>query len=476
MYIYSGQQIKDVDAHAEQNGMSLFTLMENAGNGLYHQISKAITRTEKIVILAGKGNNGGDGIVLARYLKNNRYHVSLMFPLGLPKTKTAEEHLAYYEACGYDFNPFTENIRADVIIDGLLGVGSQLPLREDVLEITNWINRQQAKVIAIDVPTGVACDTGDVDDNAVKANYTYVLHGYKPSAFLYPSSHYYGQTTVIDIGILQSSRWKVWSEEEVRNTLPKRTGNTHKGTFGTGLLVAGSDEMPGSAALAAIGAIRFGIGKLSVATTRHASIFIGRFTPEATFLYEWSLTQQQAFSSMAIGPGLNPDQQLEQFVNDILNKEVPVILDAGALSPREYKKRQAPTILTPHPGEFRRLTGESSAHIQKNRIELASQFSQENGVIVVLKGEWTVIAFPDGSGVINPTGNRALSKGGTGDTLTGMLVASVHTHDGIKDAVANAVYIHGACGNKWTEQHGDQTMTAHDFDKLLPKVVYYFSN
>lgn len=476
MYIYRGQQIKEIDSFAEQQGMSLFALMENAGSGLYRRVIETIDRKKKIVIVAGKGNNGGDGIVLARYLKNNGYRVSLVFPLGLPKTQTAKEHLYYYQACGYKIEYLTDNLQGDVIVDGLLGVGSQLPLREDLAKITKWMNEQRATIFAIDIPTGVASDTGDVDDHAVKADYTYALHGYKPSTFLYPSSRYYGETAVIDIGLPQKSNWKVWMEEDVRSTLPNVTGNTHKGTFGTGLLVAGSDEMPGSAALAAIGGIRFGIGKLTVSTTKHASIFIGGFVPEVTFLYHWPTFQEQAFSSIAIGPGLNPDGQLENYINEILKQEVPVILDAGALSSRKYDQRQAPTILTPHPGEFSRLTDKSTAEIQKNRMGLASQFSKENGVIVVLKGENTVIAFPDGSGIVNPTGNRALSKGGTGDTLTGMLLASAHTHRDIKAAVANAVYLHGACGDKWVGQYGEQTMAAHDFNKLLPEVAYYFSN
>ena len=315
MYIYTGKQIKEIDSLAEQKGMSLFALMENAGSGLYRQILEVITRGEKVVILAGKGNNGGDGIVLARYLKNNGYHASLIFPLGLPKTKTAKEHLAYYQACGYEIDAFAKDIRADVVVDGLLGVGSQLPLRADLADITDWIN-ECSKVIAIDLPTGVSSDTGDVDEHAVHAQYTYALHGFKPSTFLFPSSEYFGETKVIDIGLQQESGWCVWTEQDVRDTLPTPFGNTHKGTFGTGLLIGGCDEMPGSVALSAIGAVRFGIGKLSVATTKHASLFIGTFVPEATFIYDDPFSNgQQTFSSIAIGPGLNPNEELEDTIN-----------------------------------------------------------------------------------------------------------------------------------------------------------------
>ncbi|MFZ0444792.1 MAG: NAD(P)H-hydrate dehydratase [Bacillus sp. (in: firmicutes)] len=474
MYIYTGKQIKEIDSLAEQKGMSLFALMENAGSGLYRQILEVITRGEKVVIFAGKGNNGGDGIVLARYLKNNGYHASLIFPLGLPKTKTAKEHLAYYQACGYEIDAFAKDIKADIVVDGLLGVGSQLPLRADLADITDWIN-ECSKVIAIDLPTGVSSDIGDVDEHAVHAHYTYALHGFKPSTFLFPSSEYFGETKVIDIGLQQESGWCVWGEQDVRDTLPKPFGNTHKGTFGTGLLMGGCDEMPGSVALSAIGAVRFGIGKLSVVTTKHASLFIGSFVPEATFIYDNLFSnEQQTFSSIAIGPGLNPNEELEDTIIEVLKQPIPVILDAGALSSRSYKKRHTPTILTPHPGEFSRLTGKSSMEIQSNRIQLAQHFAQDHDVIVVLKGSYTVIAFPDGTGIINSTGNRALSKGGTGDTLTGMLLASVNTHENIKEAVANTVYLHGACADEWIKNHGRQTMSAHDFDLLLPEVCYQY--
>ena len=278
MYIYSSKQIKEVDHLAEKSGMSLFSLMENAGSGLYRNIESLLPYNDQIIIMAGKGNNGGDGIVLARYLKNNGYQVQLVFPLGEPQTVTACEHLSYYQACGYDITTFSEQMRANWIIDALLGVGSQLPLRNDLARITNWMNSQTSHIISVDLPTGVSSDDGRADERAVRAKYTFSLHGYKPSTFLYPAASYYGETTAIDIGIPQNSDWKIWSQDDVLRTLPKSSENTHKGTFGTGLLIAGSDEMPGSVGLAAIGALRFGTGKLSIATTKHVSTVIGSYS------------------------------------------------------------------------------------------------------------------------------------------------------------------------------------------------------
>lgn len=469
MYIYTSKEIKETDKTAEQFGMSTFTLMENAGSALYRKISPFIKKEEKVLILAGKGNNGGDGIVLARYLKNEGYDVKLTFPLGKPKTETARKHLSYYQAVGYEWGPFEYDEQADWIIDALLGVGSELPLRDDLAKITNWINEQRGKVIAIDVPTGVASDSGDVDKHAVVADYTIALHGYKPSAFLFPSSTYYGKIDWASIGLKQTSKWRVWTGEDVNRTRKNQYGtNTHKGTFGNGLIVAGSDEMPGSAALAAIGALRFGIGKLTIATTKHASTIIGPLVPEATFSYYLQIEEiGKTYSFVAIGPGLVPTNELEELIQSVLNQPLPVILDAGALQKRTYKKRNHPTIITPHPGEFSRLTGKSTKEIQKNRIAFASQYAKENDLIVILKGQYTVIAFPDGTGYVNTTGNRALSKGGTGDTLTGMLLASLGNHDDVKAAVANAVYIHGKVADEWVKEHGEKAMLAHDFGRFL---------
>lgn len=470
MFIYRSSEIKEIDRKAAEMGMSLFSLMENAGNGLFRHIQPLLKKSDKILIAAGRGNNGGDGIVLARYLKNHGYDAELIFPLGTPKTDTAREHFAYFQACHYEAGTFSKEKKYDWIIDGLLGVGCKLPLRDDAAGFIDWLNEQQTRVIAIDVPTGVSSDDGTVDEHGVRADYTFSLHGFKPSAFLFPSSEYYGKITSVDIGIPQEGRFRVWTEKDVKKTLPKSTGNTHKGTFGMGLLVAGSDEMPGSAALAAIGAMRFGAGKLTIATTRHASAIIGHHVPEATFMYDIQNADMAQFSVVAIGPGLSPDEGLETKITDILAQPIPVILDAGALSKRDYGKRQEPIIITPHPGEFSRLTRKSVSEIQSNRLDFASQYAVENNVIVILKGKYSVIAFPDGTGFVNMTGNRALSKGGTGDTLTGMLLAAAGTHKSIEEAVANAVFLHGKCADEWIISNGEGTMVANDFARMLPAV------
>lgn len=477
MFIYNSQAIKRTDFEAESLGMPPFTLMELAGRGLFEEVKMTVSKESSILVLAGKGNNGGDAIVLARYLQNNGYNTRLVFPLGEPKTPVAKEHFAYFKATGCTCEEWKsiQEQSWDWIIDGLLGVGSTLPLREDAACIVKWITQQRSRVISIDVPTGASSDNGTTDDEVVRADSTFSLHGYKPSAFLEPASLSYGKTTLIDIGLKQSSVWKVWSATDVRATFPKRHPSSHKGTFGTGLLIAGEDNMPGSAALAAIGALRFGVGKLAVATTRLASSIIGVHAPEATFIFDDpTIIDFFGYAAIGVGPGCVPNDRIEKSITKALQSPCPVILDAGALNRRDYPKREAPTILTPHPGEFRRLTGLSTKEIQENRIELAQEYALKHSVTLVLKGQNTVIAFPDGTGVISTTGNPSLAKGGSGDTLTGMLLASLSNHTDYKAAVANAVYLHGECADLWIQEKGEASLVAHDLGLLLPNVLKLF--
>ena len=476
MYIYRGEDIKRVDQSAEENGLNTFTLMENAGRSLFIEIEKQLKKSDRILILSGTGNNGGDGIVLARYLKEANYHCDLVFPLGMSATETAQAHLHYFENCGYSTSVIDGDY--DVIIDALLGVGTRLPLPPEITKLIDWANKQSGLKIAIDVPTGVLANKGIVDD-AFRADYTYSLHGLKPSAFTEGSFEFYGEKKSLPIGVAHDSKWRVWSKEDVKSTFLKRHGGANKGTFGTGLLVAGDDEMPGSALLASLGAMRAGIGKLTVATSHFTSSIIAARVPECTYLHNGLKKlakgkRPKAITAVAIGPGLADAELVEQAVNTLFASKLPLVLDAGALTARDYPKRQAPTIVTPHPGEFSRMTGLSVTEIQHNRLELASEYARTNDVIVVLKGRNTVIAFPDGTLFVNPTGNVGLAKGGTGDTLTGIMLAHLSCYSDVKAAVLNAVYLHGATADYWCETKAATSMTASDISENLAIVMKKF--
>nr|WGD62633.1 NAD(P)H-hydrate dehydratase [Bacillus subtilis] len=266
-----------------------------------------------------------------------------------------------------------------------------------------------------------------------------------------------------------------WTEEHVRATLPERDAESHKGTYGTAFLLAGSDDMPGALALAGLGAMRSGLGKLVIGTSESVIPLIVPVLPEATYWRDgWKKAAdaqlEETYRAIAIGPGLPQTESVQQAVDHVLTADCPVILDAGALAKRTYPKREAPVILTPHPGEFSRMTGVPVNELQKKRAEYAKEWAAQAQTVIVLKGNQTVIAFPDGDCWLNPTGNGALAKGGTGDTLTGMILGMLSCHEDPKHAILNAVYLHGACAELWTDEHSAHTLLAHELSDILPRV------
>jgi ADP-dependent NAD(P)H-hydrate dehydratase len=267
-----------------------------------------------------------------------------------------------------------------------------------------------------------------------------------------------------------------WTEENVRTTLPKREASGHKGTYGTGFLLAGSRDMPGAALLSGLGAMRSGIGKLEIGTDEEVIPYIVPVLPEATYLRNGlQKTAERSvdlakYKAIAAGPGIEPNEETEKSIHQLMKSESPLILDAGALTGRMYDERQEPVILTPHPGEFSKITGVDLKELQQNRSHHASIWSEKLGVTIVLKGNETIIAFPDGEAWTNPTGNSALAKGGTGDTLTGIMLGMLCCHKEWRHAVLNAVYLHGVCADKWSEQKSAHTMLAHELTELLPEV------
>lgn len=271
-----------------------------------------------------------------------------------------------------------------------------------------------------------------------------------------------------------------WTEAHVKAALPRRGPDSHKGSYGTALLIAGTKEMPGAALLAGLGAMRSGVGKLVIATEAGTMGMIVPQLPEATYLQDGlqQIAKQQAsidtYRTAAIGPGTNPDALTEDAINVLLRSAMPLILDAGALSSRIYPDRKEPIILTPHPAEFSRITGVAVETLQENRAHHARVWANRLGVTIVLKGQKTIIAFPDGEIWANPSGNSALAKGGTGDTLTGMMLGMLCCHTDWKHAVLNAVHLHGACADEWVKHHSPHTLLAHELTELLPKVWAQF--
>lgn len=275
---------------------------------------------------------------------------------------------------------------------------------------------------------------------------------------------------------IQDGQRLFWTAIDVSATLPARDDGGHKGTFGTALLLASTRDMPGAALMAGLGAMRSGVGKLEIGTDPEVINGVVSALPESIYLREGlkkvgaGEVELERYRAIAAGPGVHPDDVTEKAVQALLASPCPLVLDAGALSMRSYPKRHAPIILTPHPLEFSRITGITKEDLAENRVFHAVSFAKKWGVAIVLKGNHTIIAFPDGDVRINPTGNAALSKGGTGDTLAGMILGMLCCHDNWRHAVLNAVYLHGACADKWVETRSAHTMLAHEITSLLPEV------
>ncbi|MEZ0480004.1 NAD(P)H-hydrate dehydratase [Planococcus sp. SSTMD024] len=268
----------------------------------------------------------------------------------------------------------------------------------------------------------------------------------------------------------------LWSQEMVRRTLPKRAQDSHKGVFGTALLVAGGPDMPGAALISGLGALTSGVGKLAIGTYRETIRAIAHAAAEATYVPDALIHiangthSLSSYKAIACGPGTVPDALTEAAVETLLKSQAPLILDAGALSERNYGERNAPLILTPHVGEFSRISGYSKEQIAKSPESCASHYAMEHHLTVVLKGPQTTIAFPDGELFRNPTGNAALAKGGTGDMLSGMMLGMLCCHENWRHAVLNAVYLHGACADEFIKSRSPHTMLARDIAGLLPEV------
>ncbi|OES45717.1 NAD(P)H-hydrate dehydratase [Domibacillus iocasae] len=275
----------------------------------------------------------------------------------------------------------------------------------------------------------------------------------------------------MNIGLPHTSNWTVYEPSQKSDSFHYNGHNAHKGTFGHGLLIAGTGMMPGSAALAALGAVSCGAGKITIQTEKEAVPVIASHVPEAMYNFSAGVDVDHAFQAIAAGCGRAEDDEMKSIVQLLLQQNRPVILDAGALHSRSWQGAGCPVILTPHPGEFARMTGKSIGHIQQNRLQEASTYAVEHQVTVVLKGEYTVIAFADGSGYINVTGNEGLSKGGSGDTLTGIILALIMHNSHLKTAVADAVYLHGKCADIWNQMYPAQAMRPFGIHGLIPDAI-----
>lgn len=496
VHIVSREEMQTIDQYAIENiGLTGLVLMENAGRAFLEHLKPFLAEGERIGVVIGKGNNGGDGFVTARQLLDQPYETDVWVVVNKEDiTGDAAFHMDVYLRSGGSIKyvheqpeVFKEKVKEyTMIIDALLGTGFRGTPKKRYQEAIHTINKADAKVIAVDLPSGVPANGGHFEHEAIKADYTFTLQCPKMGMYTQPGAIHFGQTKIIDIGIPQAAvnqaniTKQLWTKKDFISTLPKRTPFSHKGSFGKGLLIAGSENMPGACALSAKAALTSGIGLLSLYVPKSIKPIIASHVPEAMYVsgedIDWN-----AYDGMAIGPGIGRTGPAEAQLRDILAKtDKPLLIDADGLYHLKHylpmlKNKQSPVILTPHPGEMAGLTGLSIKEIENSRFEIAHQFAKEYNVYLVLKGKYTIVASPEGEQAVNPTGNPALAKGGTGDVLSGMILAFMLQHKNLFPAICNAVYLHGAVSDQLIlKGHSQMDVLASDIINGIPMVLHDF--
>ena len=492
MKVLTAAQMREVDRRTTELGIPGIVLMENAAHRVVEVLEKrfAPLAAQRIVVLCGKGNNGGDGMAIARQIHTRFAPQICVVLLAMPEDLKGDAAANYrmLQACGcpvlHQIPPAARY--ATLVIDALLGTGISGPATGAMLEGIREINHgfPLAQVVAVDIPSGMASDSGDSSGEYARADCTVTFTAPKVAHVLPPNCDLIGDLTVAPIGsppeLFEEILLTLAEPAIFRHLLAPRPRAGYKGTFGHVLAIAGSSGKTGAAAMTGLAALRAGAGLVTVASS--AAI------PAAPELMTESLDAgldalAQGKNVLAMGPGLGRTPQTEALVSyAVTHLNQPLVLDADALGSVAFlgvlggagdsPATRRPLILTPHPGEMSRLTGQSIAEIQKDRVAAARAFATQHAVTLVLKGQRTVVAFPDGRVSINPTGTPAMGTGGSGDILTGLIAGLLAQFPADLDAaVVAAVYLHGLAGEIGARALGEKCLIATDILEYLPDAM-----
>ncbi|HZQ19070.1 MAG TPA: NAD(P)H-hydrate dehydratase [Terriglobales bacterium] len=512
MKLVTSAEMREIDRlTSERFGVPSLTLMENAGSAVAEFALRSYPDAKTFGVICGKGNNGGDGFVVARKLHEAGKEVRVLLladPAGLKgdaaenfsrlselPDKSAASSLVIFKGWRTQNSVFD----SDVLIDAILGSGFQPPVRGPYAEAIAKLNSTTAPCIAIDVPSGADADVmGEQTGSVARADAIVTFTAPRPA-------HIFGNLTsgpvlIAPIGspdaaIQSSLNLNVITPKEIVPLIGPRPRDSNKGMYGHLLVVGGSVGKTGAAVMAGFSALRMGAGLVTVATPQSALATVAGFHPElmteplaetdsGTISSESLKTFEQIAERktvLAIGPGISRDPSTAEFVRTVVQQsQTTIVLDADGLNAFEgrandFKRRpnaganQTTLVLTPHPGEMSRLTGLSIAAIQRDRTNVARTFAQEHKVIVVLKGDRTIITNPNGEAWVNTTGNPGMATGGTGDILTGMVAGMLAQNPKRAfEAVLAAVYLHGLAGDIAREKMGEHSLVATDLITALP--------
>jgi NAD(P)H-hydrate epimerase len=509
--VLSGAEMRECDRLTiEEGGLPGAVLMENAGAAVAAALRERFPAARRIALLCGPGNNGGDGFVAARRLPDLEAEIYL---LGSHKDVRgdARQHLAAYGASGGRLNEVPSEgawaahreraFSADVIVDALLGTG--LNRAPDGL-IGHVIAQLESgaglpPVLSVDLPSGVSSDSGVLPGAAVRATLTVALGAPKHGHVLPPACDRVGELRVAGIGIPAAvidkagSRLGLLVPTDAARAFPPRAPGAHKGDFGHVLVIAGSLGKSGAAILSALGALRAGVGLVTVATPAPALPLVAAGRPELMTeplpiddaggldreAVRRAMTLARERDAVVLGPGLGQEPGTREFVRQFLPQcPVPLVVDADGLNalaggPRSAAEflRGLPAVVTPHPGEMARISGIAAADVQRGRLEAARAFANRSGAVVVLKGQRTLVADASGRTAVNPTGNPGMASGGTGDVLAGIVGALLARRCPAWLAATAAVFVHGSAGDRALARLGTSSLLAGDLIDSLPEAL-----
>ena len=511
--VVTAKQMQAIDQKAIDGfGIPGITMMENAGVGVVRALQERFPdlSRKKVFIFCGKGNNGGDGFVIARHLFNLGSEVRILLAGRLSDLKGGAETNANSarnigvqvdEIDSANLNRHDHKLRhCDIIIDALFGTGLNKPATGFIEKVIDKINQSESVgkfVVSVDINSGVDSDSGQLMGPHVKANLTLALAHWKQSHFLHPAASVMGKVRLIDIGVPvkacedQNIQVHQSEDEDIKSYFQKRDPNSHKGSYGHVLVLAGSKGKGGAAGLTALAVLRAGAGLCTLALPNssqkafevHPMEVMTVPLPETASgtlslkAKESILDLLEGKSVVAIGPGISTDAETVALIGDLLPFiKCPLVLDADALNAISHhnswlKELPPETVLTPHPKEMSRLTGVSTEEIQKNRISTTSKFSSEHSLILILKGSPSLVGLDDGSVVINPTGNAGMATGGSGDVLTGIIAGLLAQGLSAAQASIAGTYIHGQSGDHFAESESQTTLIAGDLLRYLPETL-----
>lgn len=494
MKILSTEQIRQADQYTIQNEpISSVDLMERAATQVFGWLMRHIKKDNNVKIFCGLGNNGGDGLVVARLLAHAGIHTEV-FMVRYSEEMRHDCLVNYLRVLSDDdevnqrstplvpiveiFNEadFPEISPDDVVVDALFGSGLNRPIEGLAAEVIHYLNRRPAIRIAIDIASGLFADAPSPAAAIFQPDYTLTFQQPK-LAFLMPENDAFtGRMEVLDIGLHPQFLDEVTvnnflvEKEIIIGMIHHRTKFSHKGTYGHALLIAGSEGKTGAAILGAKSCLRTGVGLLSVKLPQSAWIPLQASVPEAMIHVEDKL---DAFNAIGVGPGLGKDEDAQRMVRHLIqDAKVPLVMDADALNILSENKTwlsflPPKTILTPHPKEFERLFGKTSNSFE--RLELQRQMAVKYNLIIVLKGAYTATAMPNGAVFFNSTGNPGMATAGSGDVLTGMILSLLAQRYTPEEAAVFGVYLHGLAGDFAAEASSQEAMIASDITENIGK-------